>query len=343
MVRSLIRGKALDRYRLLRRWRVVAVDGTGHVSFARPHCPHCLTMTLSGRTYYYHNVLEAKLVTANGLALSMGNQWIDNRHRERLSGADAEAVRQDCELKAFARLAPMLKNAYPQAPLCIAGDSLLACGPVFQTCKDNRWAFVLTLKPGRMPACWEEFQALLEADDGRPLAVHLPDGVRQQYRWINQIDYVDAEGRHFLLNAIQCTETCKGKGQTFAWVTNLPVTDKTVAAIAHYAGRDRWKIENTGFNTQKNGGYELEHVYGERADLLECYYLLLQIAHMIWQLVEKGSLLRKVAERHGKTVVGLYGSVRNLARRLLECLRFHRLPPEAFEPPARFQIRLDSS
>ena len=42
-------------------------------------------------------------------------------------------------------------------------------------------------------------------------------------------------------------------------------------------------------------------------------------------------------------MVGLYGSVRNLARRLLECLRYYRLPPEAFAAQARIQIRLDSS
>jgi hypothetical protein len=351
MVRALIRGKVLERYRLLGRWFVVAVDGTGLVLFHRRHCARCLTMTVEGRTYYYHNVLEAKLVTASGLAFSMGSVLIDNRHREGLRAQDADAVKQDCELKAFARLAPQLKAAFPQTPLCIAGDSLLACGPVFQICNDNGWAFALTFKPGRMPACWGEFQAILKASEQRPLVLHLPDGVRQEYGWVSSIPHVDSEKRQFSLGAIQCVETSEGKslhagsgeGRTFAWLTNIAVTDRTVAAIAHYAGRDRWKIENSGFNTQKNGGYELEHVYGKRPELMECYYILLQIAHMIWQLVEKGSLLRKVAQKHGKSVVGLYGSVRNLARQLLECLRCHQLPPEAFEPARRFQIRLDST
>jgi hypothetical protein len=357
MVRALIRGKVLDQFRLLRRWFVVAVDGTGLVFFHRRHCAHCLTTTIDARTYYYHNALEAKLVTASGMAFSVGSVLIDNRHMEGLSAQDAEAVKQDCELKALARLAPQLKAAFPQTPLCIAGDSLLACGPVFKICNDNGWAFALTFKPGRTPACWEEFQALVKLDcrggaGGRsPLVSKTPDRVRQEYGWVNSMPYVDSEGRQFLLNAIQCVETSEGKGlpaesrqgRTFAWLTNISVTDKTVAAIARYAGRDRWKIENSGFNTQKNGGYELEHVYGKRPDLMECYYILLQIAHMIWQLVEKGSLRRKAAEKQGKSVIGLYGSVRNLARQLLECLRCHQLPPEAFEPARRFQIRLNSS
>jgi len=34
-----------------------------------------------------------------------------------------------------------------------------------------------------------------------------------------------------------------------------------VREIAQNAGRDRWKIENQGFNSQKHGGFALEHLY----------------------------------------------------------------------------------
>jgi hypothetical protein len=64
---------------------------------------------------------------------------------------------------------------------------------------------------------------------------------------------------------------------------------------------------------------------------------------MILQLIEKGSLLRRVAAQYGKTVAGLYGSLRNIAQRLLDCLRYRPIPAEAFEPNPRIQIRLDSS
>jgi len=339
MMRGLFRGKVLDGYRLLDRWRVVGVDGTGHVSFGRRHCEHCLTQTHGDATYYYHNVLEAKLLTASGLALSMGSQFIDNRHLDGRADVNADTLKQDCELKAFARLALQLKRDYPQTPLCIAGDNLLACGQTFETCQRNGWTCVLTFKRGRMPAFWDEFQALLAASDQRPVVVVLPDGTRQAYRWVNEMPYVDGQDRRHVLDAIQCVETGHGKTRTFAWLTNVTVTRETVVAIGQHGGRDRWTIENSGFNAQKNGGYELEHVYGARGDLLECFYILLQIAHMILQLVEKGSLLRHVARQYGRTVVGLYGSLRNIARRFLDCLRYHWLPPEAFDLSRRFQIR----
>ena len=87
----------------------------------------------------------------------------------------------------------------------------------------------------------------------------------------------------------------------------------------------------------------LDEVYGADQDLLCCFYYLLQIAHMILQLIEKGSLLRRVARRYAKTVIALFGSLRNIARRLLECLRCRLIPAEAFAAHPGIQIRLDSS
>ena len=135
---------------------------------------------------------------------------------------------------------------------------------------------------------------------------------------VNGLSYVDDEGRRHTFSGIQCLQTKGDQHTTFAWITDWTVTPDNVIPIAEKGGRIRWKIENEGFNTQKNGGYELEHVYGTDEDLLKCFYFLLQTAHMILQLVEKGSLLRRAALQYGKTMLGLYGSLRNIARRLLD-------------------------
>lgn len=341
MIRTLMRGKVLDAYRLQGAF-VIAVDGTGHLGFSRRHCDHCLTQTHGEQTYYYHQVLEAKLVTWSGLALSVASEFIDNRHLSEATTASAEARKQDCELKAFTRLAEQLHQQYPQTPLCIAGDGLTACGPVLQICQEKHWHFVLTFKEGRLPAVWAEFQALLAASPQAVHAVPLPDGGTAEYRWINEMSYEDDQHRRHRFHAVQCQIRHGDNRQFFAWITDWRLTPHNVEALTQQGGRQRWTIENAGFNTQKNGGYELEHVYGRDEALLQSFYLLLQIAHLIAQLLEHGSLLRRVACGYGQSLWGLYGSVRNLARRLLECLRFYRIPAEAFEP-ARLQIRLDSS
>jgi hypothetical protein len=275
--------------------------------------------------------------------LSVASEFIDNRHLPASTARSEEARKQDCELKAFARLAEQLKKQYPQTPLCIAGDGLTACGPVLQRCRENRWHFVLTFKEGRLPAVWREFQALLAACPEQVHWVQPQDGLTLEYRWINDLSYQDDQDRRHRFSAIQCHVCQDDADKTFAWITDWRITPQNVDLIAQQGGRNRWTIENAGFNTQKNGGYELEHLYGHSEDLLQCFYLLLQIAHLILQLVEQGSLLRRVARQHGKSVLGLYGSVRNIARRLLECLRYYPIPAQVFECQARFQIRLDSS
>jgi hypothetical protein len=342
MIRQLIRNKVLDEARL-RGAFVVVCDGTGHVAFRRRHCPHCLTQTHGDVTYYSHAVLEAKLVTSAGLALSLGSEFIDNRHFAENPTGGAESRRQDCELKAFARLAAQLKADFPQTRLCLAGDALFACGPVFQTCQEYGWHYVLTFKPGGLPAVWQDFQGLLTLGPGQVRRLSTPDGRELEYRWVNELSYVDDQDRPHTCNAIQCVQTQGDQRTTFAWLTDWRVTPDNVSALAEQGGRNRWRIENEGFNAQKNGGYELEHVYGADEDLLRSFYFLLQIAHLILQLVEHGSLLRRAAAQYDQTVRGLYGSVRNLAARLLDCLRYRRIPAGAFVANPRIQIRLDSS
>jgi len=57
-------------------------------------------------------------------------------------------LKQDCERKAFKRLAQKIKESYPRLPICILGDRLYACAPVFQTCEDNKWGYLIRFKDG---------------------------------------------------------------------------------------------------------------------------------------------------------------------------------------------------
>src|SRR6185312_4626791 len=137
MVRRLMRMKALDDARLLGKW-VVILDGTGLLSWRRPHCDHCLVRRHDNVTLYQHQVLEAKLLGPAGIVLSVGSAFIENADLPD-GRKSTEQVKQDCELKAFSRLAPQLKAAFPQAPLVLAGDSLFACGRVLAAAKEYHW------------------------------------------------------------------------------------------------------------------------------------------------------------------------------------------------------------
>ena len=111
--------------------------------------------------------------------------------------------------------------------------------------------------------------------------------------------------------------------------------------IARKGGRSRWKIENEGFNRQKNSGLNLQHVYSTGPEKWKAYYYLLQIAFILVQLLERGSLLRRLAQREGKaSAVALFGSLKNSARRLLDSLRFRVWPANCYDPTQASAIHI---
>lgn len=341
MTETLIDKKVLYPHRLFERYFVMAVDATGMLSYDHPHCPHCLRQTHGGKTTYYHPVLEAKIVTPSGFAFSLMSEFVENPDDD--PAKSDQQRKQDCELKAFYRLAERLHARFPRLPLLLAMDGLYAVGPVFALCRRYHWKFMITLSDDQLRTVNEEFECLAAATPENRL--HWLTGrrreIRQQFRWVNDITYTDSERREHTLSVLECTDVRPAKdGESknkFKWVTNAPVNAENVVALANEGGRLRWKIENEGFNVQKNGGYNLEHAYTENEQGMKIYYLVLQMAHILMQLLEKGSLLRAAFPR------GL-GSAANLAWRLLEALRNCALSLEEYAALCAqpIQIRFDS-
>lgn len=333
MDRMLIRKKVLYSSRVLDKYFVVPIDGTGTVTYSTRHCPHCLTQTQNGKTIYYHKVLEAKLVTPEGFAFSLMSEFIEN--------PGEKPDKQDCELKAFYRLAPRLKTAFPRLPIILTLDALYACGPVFKICKDYDWKFMIVLTDKDLPSVNEELHALAALQPANRLSFRTGKKceVRQDFRWVDQVLYTDSENREHTLHVIECIETKQDKkGQpipsAWRWITNVSVSEKNVIALANNAGRMRWKIENQGFNAQKTGGYCLEHAYTTDPNAAKIFYYLLQIAHTFSQLLYNGSLLGKAGRK-------ALGAIKNLAPRLLEAWRNASLTKADMDKIIcrRFQIR----
>lgn len=299
MIQALIRKRCLEGGRLLGRWYLVAVDMTGQLTFSERHCGHCLTQKQGDKTLYYHPVLEAKLVTPDGFALSIATEFVEN--------PTPDVEKQECERTAFARLAERLKRDFPQLRICLLLDGLYACGPVFDLCRDNDWRYIITFKEGSAPAVFGDYESLKKAAGAAPHR-HVQPAVQQTYEWVHGVSFSG-----HAVNVLECVETRPRKQSTrFVWVTDLAVDEGNHVELANRGGRVRWKIENQGFNIQKNNGYALEHAYSENEQALKNFYLLLQIAHIIAQLLEKGMLAKKLPE---------IGALKNVARLLLEELR----------------------
>jgi hypothetical protein len=329
----LIRKKVLYRYRLRDRYFLIAIDGTGMLTFTERHCAHCMTMTHHGRTTYYHPILEAKLVTRDGLVLSLMTEFVEN--------PGLHPTKQDCELKAFYRLAGRLKRRFPRLSICLLLDGLFAGGPTLSICEKYGWKYLIVLQEADLPYVQQQFNGLLDSFPENHLGFCPPDQYRtsQVFDWVNDIEYVDSKDDAHTLSVVRCLETKpgdEGKPVTsrFKWITNFAVRVFNVIELSNQGGRLRWKIENEGFNVQKNGGYALEHIYTHDPGSAKVFYLLLQLAHLLAQLMERGSLFRRAFPSG-------VGSAKNLAWRLLEAWRNARLSDQQIQHMliTRVQIR----
>jgi len=286
VIYRLLRQRRLEDERLLGLYYMIAIDGTGHLAFTKQHCVHCLKRTIKGVTFYLHQTLEAKLVAPGlGMALSVGTEFIENERQD--------ASKQDCELKAFYRLARRLKGDFPQLSICLLMDSLYAAKPVMELCERNRWHFLITFKEGSAPAVFQDYEALIKlAPENMTKDEDKETGDCRTYRWVNNVDW-NSRPVHVLENLEKTQEGQK----RFVWVSSIPADSQNVRKLAQKGegGRCRWMIEN-GFNIQKNGGYGLEHPFSEGNWAMKNFYLLMQIGHIFNQLMEKGNLLRERIE-----------------------------------------------
>jgi hypothetical protein len=328
MVQSLIRKKSLEKWRLLDKWYLVGVDGSGYLGFYKEHCPNCLQRKLNdGSTYYYHPVLEAKLVTSNGLAISIGTEFIENLPR----GHD----RQDCELMAFYRWAGKFKKEFPQLNICLLLDGLYARRPVFKLCERFGWKYIITFKEGSSPDLYNWYETIRDKGPQKNYKEVIFGDRVQYFQWISPFEHFTGEIFHIFECTEEYTKETDKESKHFVWITNIETNKDNVVKLTNQGGRLRWKVENEGFNSQKNGGYEMEHAYSQHPTGMKNFYLLLQIACIIAQLLEKGSLLQKAALKE-------LGSLENISFLLLEGLRNIYIGDLAFLSQ-RIQIRLDSS
>lgn len=275
IVYSMIRRKTFENARVLRKWLVI-VDATeldeGYQKKNEHYLSRCYNKGEDNEFIKYHrSVLEAKIYFGDNLVCSIASETIENS-AEYVNQSD-ETVKQDCESKAFVRLAVKIKKKFPRLPVIIAADGLYVSRTVLQICKEYNWDYIIRYKEGSASSIAEEYRALPEKET-----------VGTDIEYQNQISYYD-----FDVNLIYYRETRMVKGEEktteFAWITSIGITKNNAKKIVR-AGRNRWKIENQGFNRQKHWQGNIEHAcsFNERAQ--KNHYLMEQIADFMKQLYE---------------------------------------------------------
>lgn len=172
-------------------------------------------------------------------------------------------------------MAERIKKEYPKLAIIISGDALYACQPVIEICKDKKWEYILRLKEERQKLLGEEIKGLEKADE-----------TTANIKYWNQIRYGEVEFEK-QANVLKYYDKKENKEIEFLWITSFKITEKNKEELVYF-GRQRWKIENQGFNTQKNGTFDIEHKYSMNYNAMKAHYFFIQFAHTIRQLLEKG-------------------------------------------------------
>ena len=272
---SMIRRKTFDDARVLRRWQVI-VDATeldeGYKKKNDGYLSRCYNKGEKNEfTKYHRSVLEAKIYLGNNLVCSIASEPIENS--DEYVNQSEEAIKQDCESKAFVRLAAKIKKKFPRLPIVISADGLYVTQRVLQICKEYQWDYIIRYKEGGASSIAKEYRALPEVEKS---------GTDIEFQ--NDIMFQD-----FDVNLVYYKDKRKSDGEEriteFAWITSIRIT-KTNAKKIVRAGRNRWKIENQGFHRQKHWQGNIEHAcsWNERAQ--KNHYLMEQIADFMKQLYE---------------------------------------------------------
>ena len=239
--------------------------------------------------------------------MSILTGFIENEKRE--------VEKQDCEQEGAKRLMERLKQEFPMLQICICGDSLYASEGFFKECRRKKWKYILRYKEGSIPSINQEYQVLKKQEKNLQ---EKPEGV---YDYVTGIDY-----RGESINVVEYEAVEEKK--KFLFVTDLSITGRNVKETAE-RGSWRWKIENEGFNAQKKQGYYLEHRFSHDYQGMKNHYYLIQIGHMIAQIIEAWEMLWEKVKQSRK----------QKHRLLLNAWKNRRIKEDESELEKKIQVR----
>ncbi len=282
-ITALLRQHGVQQYLVQHRW-VIAVDGSEKFARHQPFAPEALRQEFSDTNIRYRvYVVEAVLVVESGMALPLTTIFTEN------DPAAPPDTKQDCELKAFRRLAQRLKQWFPRRRLILVLDGLYPNGPLMALCHQYHWDYLIVLPRACLPSVWEEVDGLRRLDTAgeQRRAYHWGDR-SPVFTWVNAIDYTWTEQGHQKSRRVHvalCHESwVDAAGEThqsdWAWLSGQPLTADNVVARCNRAGRHRWAIE-ANFLVEKRHGDHFEHAFSYDWTALKGWHYLMKLAHLL--------------------------------------------------------------
>jgi len=340
LVRKLIRNKKFVRYLVDNRYPI-AIDGTQKCVRDMPWAEQCLKREVGKgddtQMQYYVYVLEANLAFADGMSIPLLSEFLS------YTQGDTDTNKQDCELKAFKRLAKRLKDNFGHLPLMVLLDGLYPNGPIIELCRKNHWDFMIVLQDKSIKSVWEEYEGLKRFEPDNHFDMNWGNR-KQHFEWVNHIDYYYGpnERKKQILHMVICNETWEEiardsveivtKKSRHVWISDKPLFRKNLHERCNLGARHRWGIES-GILVEKRHGYHYEHIFSYNWNAMKGYHYLMRLGHLI-------NVLAVYSERLVK-IVGELG-VRGFIRFIRSTISGPWLDPLEVQKrlAASFQLRL---
>jgi hypothetical protein len=223
---------------------------------------------------------------------------------------DIKTAKQDCEQRAFHRLAERLKGEFSHLPIFVLLDGLYPNGPILALCRKMNWEFMIVLQDRSLPRVWQDVEGLkkLLTDNHH----RRPWYNRQQhFWWVNDIEhrYGPNDRLHQKLHVVVCEESWQEvakesaevilKTSRHAWISSRPLSASNVHERCNLAARHRWSGIEASFLVEKHQGYHYEHSFAYGWNAMKGYHYLMRLAHMINVVAQHASTLVKVVKNLG--------------------------------------------
>ena len=305
LVRKLIRNKKFVRY-LVDNCYPIAIDGTQKFVRNVLWSEECLEREVKKgddtQTQYYVYVLEANLSFHSGMTIPLMSEFLS------YAKGDTDTKKQDCELKAFKRLASRLKDEFGHLSIMVLLDGLYPNGPVMELCRKNRWDFMIVLQDKSLPSVWEEYEGLKKLEAKNHFNMTWGNR-RQRFEWVNDIEYYYGpnERKKQIVHVVVCEENWEEIGRDsevvtkqsrHAWISGKSLDKWNVHERCNLGARHRWGIES-GILVEKHHGYQYERVFSYDWNTMKGYHYLMRLGHLINVLAQYSERLVKIIRELG--------------------------------------------
>jgi hypothetical protein len=307
LIQKFIRNKKFLRY-LIDKCYPLAVDGTQKFKRDELWSEQCQERTVrkgdETQKQYYVYILEASLAFSNGMTIPFMSEFLD------YTEGDTDSDKQDCETKAFKRLATRIKAEFPKLPFMILVDGLYPNGPIMELCLKNKWQFMIVLKDKSLPSVWKEYEVLKALEKNNTKKMNWGER-RQRFHWVNNIEYWHGpnDKKRLVFHVVVCEEaweeisknsaSIESKNSRHVWISSKALSNSNVHERCNLGARHRWGIE-LEILVEKRHGYNYEHCFSYNWTAMKGYHYLMRIGLLFNILAQYSECLIEKIKSLGK-------------------------------------------